>query len=640
MAQGKPGRRHNPPPPPRGSGRPRPIAPTPGLALLALVLITLLAYANAWPNNLTFDDRMFAGGERFAGMGWSDLGRFFTEELWAATGVGSHLYRPLMLVFMAVQSWLFGDWLVGYHLVNILLHVLVTVAVFGLVAHVLRAGGSEPQNARWGALLAAVVFGVHPIHTEVVNSVFNGSEMLASLGVAGGLWWFLRTRENAAFTAWLGLGVVYLLALLCRESAASLPALAVALLWLTDRARWTLRLRKALPALWLLVPLLIYLALRTHALEQPAAAAVESASQLAAEPAPAEPATDAARPADTEPWWAPRNLQDYWIAFRPEQALLAAGLWLESLRIMVWPHPLQIYYDPPDTNPWVAAMLQLTLLGLALLAYLKQRPGLLIGLAFFYLAILPSSQVFGQESAAPGLADRILYLPSVGLTIALAAGLCWLLRRFGPRIAVATVAVISLALVPLTWARNAEWINDVVLAESTYQRLDDKDSVLDTLIAAHLREGSLQRAVELCDTHGEGWPPGRTLGVHCGSAYGRTGRLAEAEKAFLSATHHPKSNPVVFAHINLAMLYVHLGRRAEAVAHFEQANAREKRAFRRAYFSALMLIQMFPEDRDRLLEARTHLERALALQPRHAESRAELAGLNARLASLDNKPGD
>jgi tetratricopeptide (TPR) repeat protein len=487
-------------------------------------------------------------------------------------------------------------------------------------------------------LLAAVVFAVHPVHAEVVNSVFNGSEMLASLGVAGGLWWFLRARENAAFSAWLGLGAVYLLALLCRESAASLPAIAVALLWLTDRDRWTLRLRKALPVLWLLVPLLIYLALRAHALEPPPA--VEPASQLAAEPAPAEPTADAAPPAGPKRWSAPRNLPDYRIAFRPERTLGAAGLWLESLRIMVWPHPLQIYYDPPDTNPWVAAFLQLLLLGLALLAYLKRRPGLLIGLVFFYLAILPSSQLFGPLAAAPGLADRILYLPSVGLTIALAAGLLWLLRRFGPRIAVAAVAVIGLALVPLTWARNAEWINDVVLAESTYQRLDDKDIVLDTLIAAHLREGSLQRAVELCDTHSEGWPPGRSLGVHCGSAYGRADRLADAEKAYLSAIHHRKTNPTVFAHINLAMLYIHLGRRAEAIAHFEQAIARDKVAFRQAYFSALMLIQMFPGDRERLLEARTHLERALALQPRHAESRAELASLDARLASLKAEPGE
>jgi tetratricopeptide (TPR) repeat protein len=196
---------------------------------------------------------------------------------------------------------------------------------------------------------------------------------------------------------------------------------------------------------------------------------------------------------------------------------------------------------------------------------------------------------------------------------------------------VASVAVTSLVLVPLTWARNAEWVNDVVLAESTYQRLDDKEAVLDTLVAAHLREGSLRRAIELCDTHGEGWPPGQTLGVHCGSAYGRSGRLAEAEQAYLSATHHHKSDPVVFGHINLAMLYIHLGRREEAIAHFEQAIAREDRAFRQAYFSALMLIQMFPQDRDRLLEARALLERALALQPRHAESRAELASLNARL---------
>ena len=65
----------------------------------------------------------------------------------------------------------------------------------------LVCGGESPRSA-YAALLAALVFAVHPIHTEVVNSIFNRSEMLVSLGVAGGLWWFLPTVDKQPWKAW------------------------------------------------------------------------------------------------------------------------------------------------------------------------------------------------------------------------------------------------------------------------------------------------------------------------------------------------------------------------------------------------------------------------------------------------------
>jgi hypothetical protein len=69
--------------------------------------------------------------------------------------------------------------------------------------------------------MAALLFGVHPIHTEVVNSVFNGSEILVTIGVIGGLQWFLDCQDKQPAKAWLGLNLVYLLVLFCRESGAA-----------------------------------------------------------------------------------------------------------------------------------------------------------------------------------------------------------------------------------------------------------------------------------------------------------------------------------------------------------------------------------------------------------------------------------
>ena len=135
-----------------------------GLAYAILIVFTLIAYANAWPDNLTFDDRVFADPNRFSGLGPGDLMRFFTEDLWAASGGDSRLYRPLLLLVIAAESQVFGDWMAGYHLVNIGLHVLATLLVYGFISELLAICGHQRGEARQFALMAALLFGVHPIH--------------------------------------------------------------------------------------------------------------------------------------------------------------------------------------------------------------------------------------------------------------------------------------------------------------------------------------------------------------------------------------------------------------------------------------------------------------------------------------------
>ena len=56
------------------------------LPVIILILVALLAYANAWPNNLTWDDAVFSMGDRLSGIGFADVGNFFVEDVWAAIG--------------------------------------------------------------------------------------------------------------------------------------------------------------------------------------------------------------------------------------------------------------------------------------------------------------------------------------------------------------------------------------------------------------------------------------------------------------------------------------------------------------------------------------------------------------------------
>ena len=71
---------------------------------------------------------------------------------------------------------LFGHWLVGYHLTNILLHALSGILVYGFIRRLMLSTGGYSALSLHAALLATIIFCVHPLKTEVVNSIFNRSE--------------------------------------------------------------------------------------------------------------------------------------------------------------------------------------------------------------------------------------------------------------------------------------------------------------------------------------------------------------------------------------------------------------------------------------------------------------------------------
>jgi len=282
-------------------------------------------------------------------------------------------------------------------------------------------------------------------------------------------------------------------------------------------------------------------------------------------------------------------------------------------------------------------VLQLGLIVTAFIGFTRKRYGLILGLAFFYISLLPSSRIIAEASTnqMPVLADRLLYLPSVGLSIALAFGLEWLSRRFSPQALVMTVLAITIIMTPVTWARNAEWASDVVLFESDYRKLKGKNVILMTLISAHIGEGSMKRAAEICDTHQDVLHKLTIVSTRCGFAYGHVGRYDDAEEAFFYGM--KKGVSAVDAHFQLAIMYVHLNRKTDAEKHFELAVAAEDQVFMKHYRKASALIQLYPTYRPKLLEARDELEQAIELQPQHAVSRDALQALNERISIADRR---
>lgn len=565
-----------------------------------LACVALGAYANAWPNALVHDDKLFAGSERFVEL--SNIPRYFKETVWASAGGEDGLYRPLLLTSITLDARVWGDWAAGYHLVNIVLHVLVTILLYGLLVQLQHlTAGRTASDSRF-ALLAALLFAVHPVNTEVVNSIFNRSEMLVALGGLAGLLWFLRHMNPSPAKAWTGLGFVYFLTLFCKESAVVLPGLAILFVLSLSPNPWRTRIRKSLPALWLLAPLVLYFAIRAQALTP-----VQSSGAIEAVESLKVPGASGGLAGFGLPDW--------------DRLMEVAGFAYECLKVYVWPVALRVAYEQISRPSQVIGLaLHPVLILTAMYLSRQKRHGMLIGLVFFYLALLPASRIIGDPDMGPMVAERFLYFPSVGLMIIVAFGLRWLGLRFGFAPAAITILVVLGLLAPVTWARNAVWSSDIELFESEYKNGNRVSRAMVSLTSAHLHQSNFQRVAEICDENADLQMESSSFILHCATAYGRVGRPEEAEQAYLKAT-EAKTFVRAVAHANLARYYLRQDRWIEAKLHFEQAAEAEVLPANRAFRLGHMLVRLYPDDRAKLLEAKQQFEYALELQPAFAPAR-------------------
>ena len=150
---------------------------------------------------------------------WKFLPQYFVSSVWKQAFVGqtNNYYRPLFMVWTRLNYALFAGRPFGWHLGALVLHLTVT----WLVYQVIRAMCVRADLA-W---IAALLFGVHPIHHDVIGWVSGATESLFGIFFLAAFLAYLRFWESAK-SAWMILScVLYGVALLCKETAIVLPVL-------------------------------------------------------------------------------------------------------------------------------------------------------------------------------------------------------------------------------------------------------------------------------------------------------------------------------------------------------------------------------------------------------------------------------
>jgi hypothetical protein len=185
---------------------------------ILIALAAILPHIGALGNDFVFDDRgVIVNNERITRF---DLREIWTKPYWPRYE-NTNLYRPLTSTTFAIDWKIGGGHAGAFVAVNILLHAGAALAAYALLRRLF-------PNRKGMALASVLIFAVHPLHVEAVVGIVGRAEVMAALFTLLGYRIWLdaeRDRSRARAVAAAGL---WLAALLSKESAVALPMILLA----------------------------------------------------------------------------------------------------------------------------------------------------------------------------------------------------------------------------------------------------------------------------------------------------------------------------------------------------------------------------------------------------------------------------
>lgn len=554
------------------------------LLLLALLLATLAAYHPAWHGGMLWDDdgHVTRSGLRSTAGLW---------RIWFDVGATQQYYPVLHSVFWVLHR-LWGDDTLGYHLVNIALHVLSAF----LLALIMR------RLAVPGATLAALIFALHPVQVESVawiSEMKNTLSVVFYLSAALAYLRFDQRREKRLYALALAL---FLLALLSKTVTATLPAALLVVFW-WQRGRLD-RNRDVMP----LVPFF----------------ALGAAGGLVTV-------------------WVERALigaQGAEFSFTLIERCLIAGraIWF-YLGKLIWPSNLIFIYPRWQVSQGLWWQYLYPLGAIALLAALwflrKRSRGPLAAMLLFCGTLFPA---LGFVNVFPFrfsfVADHFQYLASIAIVALFAAGVAGIGKRWNvrPRAAAAVTLAVGGALAFATWRQSHLYVDSQTLYRATISRNPSCWLAYNNLGVLRLlgpdAGGNVREAIADIMEALRLNPDYPDAHNNMGYALREMGRFEEAmahdKEALRLAPNFAE------AHNNLGIDFQKLGRVEEAIAQFSET-LRLNPDFAAAHNNLGDVLQKT----GRLQEALAHHKEALRLDPDSAEAHNGLGTALQRMGQIE-----
>lgn len=542
--------------------------------LLAVILIYVLGFAiylNTFSVPFVFDDYPNIRDNPSIRLTAVDLNSIRTAALESYAS-----RRPVANISFALNYLVGGYDVKGYHLVNILIHIINGVLVYFLTLVLLRRNRTTVEQyqatnrtIRLVALLAAAVFIAHPLQTQSVTYIVQRMASMATMFCLGSLLLYLLGRERddlmqrSAF--WIAAALTWLLALGSKEIAATLPAiiLLVEFLFYRDSDRpWP-----GVGAGYLLFAIIATLAAAVLYLGMDPAATINAQYEQ--------------RDFDTL-----------------ERLLTEFRVLIFYLSLMLFPHPDRLSIDhafsisrsflEPISTLLAAAVLIALIVAAARVA--RRHPILSFCVLWFFITLSIESSFVALELVF----EHRLYMPMVGFALAAAYLFSLVPGRQGMR-AAALAGLLVVALAAGSIARNAIWQDPVALWMDAVSKN----------------------------------PTGYRTRNNLGRVLADRGKREEAIRQFNAAI--ALRQDFAEPHNNVGVLYAQNGRLDQALAHLEKAIELNPR-YVQAYNNLGVALLRHGD----VQKAVSMLAQAVRFAPRYAKAHANLAEALDRLG----QPGE
>lgn len=421
-------------------------------AIFLILFLTLAVYSNSLGGEFVSDDEYFVV-KNVNIRSLKNIPDFFSNRSAVAfTDLSFDVYRPVATLSYAVDYFLWKLNVFGYHLVNVLLHsfnaILLFIFLYALFGDI------------WIALFASLFFALHPVQTEVVSWISGRSSILFMLFYLSALLLYVRGKILPSLA-------LFTVSLFSKEMAVTLPFLLVAYdIHFPNKEPVRRRIYRYIPYF---IAVAVFVLVRALVLKR--------VSQCG--------------------WWGDSPYHTF---------LSMSAVFLDYIKILILPVKQCAFYVTricttiSDPKAMLGLALLLASLGSVPLIFRRSRK-ISFFVCWFFITILPVSNIVPLKAL---MAERFLYIPSIGFCVILAA----MLKK--QRRQIATAAAVSIIIIYgfLTVIRNEDWRSPVRLAKSIIKVFPHNTWGYSCLGSAYLGDGNyaeaekaLKKAIALSDDY-------------------------------------------------------------------------------------------------------------------------------------------
>lgn len=396
--------------------------------LVPLIAFTFLVYSNIFSNVFLWDDRILIHNNQNLHDPSKHI--LFIRDFWAVDPIntGSPYFRPLVSLLYIADFHIWGEEdPFGYHLTNILVHIIATVGVFYLVREIFG-------SSRF-AFLSSLFFGIHPIHTESVTWIAGRTDLLMGAFFFWAMYFYAKFRNTDLKKYLYWSLTLFTFSILSKEVAVTFPLVIVFYDWCRQKnwkvifAQW-----KTYALFFAVIP--AYTLLRIWALQGGNYVFTKSI------------------------------LREFLMGnfFEPIMKFVYSVLYYAYLSF--WPFTLKARHVMPESYPLLSAhtltAIVFVVLSIFVLIYLyrNHRTGFFFA-GFFVLNVLLVANLFTIKDS---FAERFAYLASLSACIAIPCILEWFDEKIKVKSFFVTLCLLFLVLFGAsTLERNTHWKNPLSL---------------------------------------------------------------------------------------------------------------------------------------------------------------------------------